>query len=69
MTAMEPTHEINKVEAQPQHALDNSNDYEAAAGKNGVVEIKSEEPEKTYYSKQSVWLMILFSGLAIGSDG
>ena len=28
-----------------------------------------EEPEKAYHSKQSVWLMILFSGLAIGSDG
>lgn len=27
------------------------------------------EPQKTYYSKQSVWLMVLFSGLAIGSDG
>lgn len=27
------------------------------------------DDEKTYYSKQSVWLMILFSGLAIGSDG
>ncbi|KAK5717066.1 hypothetical protein LTR15_008954 [Elasticomyces elasticus] len=29
----------------------------------------SEPPEKTYYSKTSVWLMVLFSGLAIGSDG
>lgn len=28
-----------------------------------------DEPEKGYYSKLSVWLMILFSGLAIGSDG
>lgn len=36
----------------------------------GDVEIgTSEEPEKTYYSKLSVWLMVLFSGLAIGSDG
>ncbi|KAK3181952.1 hypothetical protein K4F52_006691 [Lecanicillium sp. MT-2017a] len=34
------------------------------------VEIASvNEPEKTYYSKLSVWLMVLFSGLAIGSDG
>lgn len=24
---------------------------------------------KTYYSKTSVWLMVLYSGLAIGSDG
>ncbi|KAH8729492.1 major facilitator superfamily domain-containing protein [Ilyonectria robusta] len=28
-----------------------------------------DEPVKSYYSKVSVWLMILFSGLAIGSDG
>jgi len=28
-----------------------------------------DEPEKGYYSKLSVWLMVLFSGLAIGSDG
>ncbi|KAH7175640.1 major facilitator superfamily domain-containing protein [Dactylonectria macrodidyma] len=28
-----------------------------------------DEPAKSYYSKVSVWLMILFSGLAIGSDG
>ncbi|KAI0015119.1 metabolite transport protein [Xylariomycetidae sp. FL0641] len=30
---------------------------------------RASESEKTYYSKLSVWLMILFSGLAIGSDG
>lgn len=30
---------------------------------------QAEEQEKTYYSKLSVWLMVLFSGLAIGSDG
>lgn len=36
----------------------------------GDVEVQApEEPEKKYYSKLSVWLMILFSGLAIGSDG
>ncbi|KAK7701327.1 hypothetical protein SLS64_010370 [Diaporthe eres] len=36
----------------------------------GDVEIQAaEEQEKTYYSKLSVWLMVLFSGLAIGSDG
>lgn len=27
------------------------------------------ESVKGYYSKLSVWLMVLFSGLAIGSDG
>lgn len=36
----------------------------------GDVEIQAvDEPEKTYYSRLSVWLMVLFSGLAIGSDG
>lgn len=35
----------------------------------GDVETTAEEPDKTYYSKLSVWLMVLFSGLAIGSDG
>lgn len=38
-----------------------------------TVKIDVEDPtgecEKAYYSKLSVWLMILFSGLAIGSDG
>ena len=29
----------------------------------------ADEPEKSYFSRTSVWLMILFSGLAIGSDG
>lgn len=27
------------------------------------------EAAKGYYSRLSVWLMVLFSGLAIGSDG
>ena len=34
-----------------------------------TIEIEDGEPQKTYYSKTSVWLMVLFSGLAIGSDG
>ncbi|GKT56178.1 major facilitator superfamily transporter [Colletotrichum tofieldiae] len=37
--------------------------------KEGDVAILEEEPPKTYYSSLSVWLMVLFSGLAIGSDG
>ncbi|KAI3395853.1 hypothetical protein diail_790 [Diaporthe ilicicola] len=42
----------------------------ASATVDGDVEIQAvEEPDKTYYSKLSVWLMVLFSGLAIGSDG
>lgn len=36
----------------------------------GDVKLQAQEvPEKTYYSKISVWFMVLFSGLAIGSDG
>lgn len=27
------------------------------------------EAPKTYYSKLSIWLVIIYSGLAIGSDG
>lgn len=37
--------------------------------KHDQTEAASVEAGKTYYSKLSVWLMILFSGLAIGSDG
>lgn len=33
------------------------------------IESVAAEPEKGHFSKVSVWLMILFSGLAIGSDG
>lgn len=29
----------------------------------------ADDVEKTYFNKLSVWLMVLFSGLAIGSDG
>lgn len=28
-----------------------------------------EDAHKTYYSKLSIWLVIIYSGLAIGSDG
>lgn len=28
-----------------------------------------EETPKMYYSKLSIWLVIIYSGLAIGSDG
>ncbi|KAF6834652.1 major facilitator superfamily transporter [Colletotrichum plurivorum] len=39
------------------------------AGTADETDVVAEEPEKTYYSTVSVWLMVLFSGLAIGSDG
>ncbi|KAM0692107.1 hypothetical protein Q7P36_008308 [Cladosporium allicinum] len=43
-----------------------------AATKDAAVEVTEDglpEEPKTYYSKLSIWLMILYSGLAIGSDG
>jgi hypothetical protein len=30
---------------------------------------QADEAPKTYYSKLSIWLVIIYSGLAIGSDG
>lgn len=38
-------------------------------GATTITDASIEDVEKSYYSKQSVWLMVLFSGLAIGSDG
>lgn len=40
-------------------------------GETVIVEIDAEagDGEKKQYSKLSVWLMVLYSGLAIGSDG
>jgi hypothetical protein len=43
-----------------------------AATKDAAVEVTEDglpEEPKAYYSKLSIWLMILYSGLAIGSDG
>lgn len=51
-------------------AVETKKTTETTAHQAADVEIQAaEEPEKTYYSKLSVWLMVLFSGLAIGSDG
>ena len=52
--------------------LNDNHTHDDSIEKGTVVTVADEhgdEPEKAYYSKQSVWLMILFSGLAIGSDG
>ena len=46
----------------------NEKDAESVAAKSADAEALEPEP-KAYYSRLSVWLMILFSGLAIGSDG
>ncbi|KAK2054605.1 major facilitator superfamily transporter [Colletotrichum caudatum] len=37
--------------------------------KDEALDAIEEQPPKAYYSSVSVWLMVLFSGLAIGSDG
>jgi len=41
--------------------------------KDTAIEIRehdqAEDAPKTYYSKLSIWLVIIYSGLAIGSDG
>lgn len=49
---------------------EDKNDAATVEKNEAVVEDGSVEDEpKSYYSKLSVWLMVLFSGLAIGSDG
>lgn len=45
---------------------------ESKNGALGVVEVmdlEEGEAQKTFYSKVSVVMMVIFSGLAIGSDG
>lgn len=45
---------------------------ESKNGATGVVEVMDLEEgqsQKTFYSKVSVVMMVIFSGLAIGSDG
>lgn len=45
----------------------------ATTTKDTTIEISDrdtiDDAPKSYYSKLSIWLMILYSGLAIGSDG
>jgi hypothetical protein len=53
------TAEITKDETQVEKSKE---DVDVEAG-------SIAESVKGYYSKASVWLMVLFSGLAIGSDG
>lgn len=67
------TAQIQSLAVEPHpHTLDNRADNKKHASDTraevqaGVV---VDGPEKTYYSRLSVWLMVLFSGLAIGSDG
>ncbi|KAF3805555.1 Glycerophosphodiester transporter GIT2 [Colletotrichum gloeosporioides] len=70
----EPTHDIDAPAKVPKNFAGSdkiaTDDAKAAANvEKGEIDIMMEEPEKTYYSTVSVWLMVLFSGLAIGSDG
>jgi hypothetical protein len=62
-----------EIDTIPTHgAAISQNESKGAAEKQAPdVETGSvdEESPKGYYSKLSVWLMILFSGLALGSDG
>lgn len=69
VTTAEPQQAAPEIETAPQ--LDAVEVNKTVPEKdNANVETGSvDEPEKGYYSKLSVWLMVLFSGLAIGSDG
>lgn len=60
--------EAKKAATVTDQAVNDAKNCEAAPIE-GVTTVIEAEPEKSYYSKTSVWLMILFSGLAIGSDG
>lgn len=51
--------DMHKVE-DPKHAV---------MGSSEVVDVEEGETNKTFYSKTSVVFMVLFSGLALGSDG
>ena len=55
--------ELNQVAQEKEQAAPTANETE------NVETASFNEPEKGYYSKLSIWLMVLFSGLAIGSDG
>lgn len=63
-TAPAPTLDDDKIGVAEKTTLP------AQAIEHGDIETQAaEELKEPYYSKLSVWLMILFSGLAIGSDG
>jgi hypothetical protein len=54
-------------------AIDDGPIASASETKDTTIEISErgqvEDAPKTYYSKLSIWLVIIYSGLAIGSDG
>lgn len=52
-------HDVNKVDGSKN----------GATGVVEVMDLEEGESQKTFYSKVSVVMMVIFSGLAIGSDG
>lgn len=52
---------------------DQTSAAKSTVAKDTTIEIsehgQAEDAPKTYYSKLSIWLVIIYSGLAIGSDG
>lgn len=74
-----PTHPFSMASSARQDGIElpnvrqTSKDNPVEAKKDIAVEVREDGPvdgaPKTYYSKLSIWLMILYSGLAIGSDG
>lgn len=63
MGAKSETQVSQNIEVTHHHDLDAEKEH--ANIETGSIQ----DPEDGTYSKLSVWLMILFSGLAIGSDG
>jgi hypothetical protein len=53
--------------------VDQTSAAKSTVAKDTTIEISErgqvEDVPKTYYSKLSIWLVIIYSGLAIGSDG
>ncbi|KAK7424736.1 hypothetical protein QQX98_000314 [Neonectria punicea] len=67
--AIEPKEALPIVDDVVKNDADMDKKMPAEKGAPDVETGSIDEPAKSYYSKLSVWLMILFSGLAIGSDG
>jgi hypothetical protein len=67
---LEPTATANRAQDENQDRISLTKTSEA---KHTTVEVsehgQAEGAPKTYYSKLSIWLVIIYSGLAIGSDG
>jgi len=63
--------EVSSLERE-QDAMRSNSKADVKDGYAGVVEelqVEEGEAHKTFYSKGSVIMMVIFSGLAIGSDG